>query len=243
LDDSDAVSALHATVREVGKLIRLRISLPDRPGALGEVATIIAGHGGNITSVDVQFADAESAVDDLVVEFSMDPDLLQLRDDLATHGAATVMSHQEAYSADPIVATLRRLVEVVDAGRADASAALADGVAELCSSPVVWISSAEEAAYYEAGRFAIEHKAAVTIRKTQLPEHLAERLHGEVWLLAVFDPQGLAQGRVVFVARSIGNPFTATEIGRIEVLAALHSGIDRIMSGPVEDGFRPSGGR
>ena len=208
-------STPHATVREVGKLIRLRISLPDRPGALGEVATIIAGHGGNITSVDVQFVDAESAVDDLVVEFSMDPDLLQLRDDLASHGAATVMSHQEAYAADPIVATLRRMVEVVDAGRADPAAALADGVAELCSSPVVWVSPAEEAARYEAGRFAIEHKAAVAIRTTELPEHLAERLHGEVCLLAVFDPEGVGEGRVVFVARSVANPFTATEIARI----------------------------
>ena len=212
----------------MGKLIRLRISLPDRPGALGDVATIIAGHGGNITSVDVQFVDAESAVDDLVVEFSMDPDLLQLRDDLASRGAGTVMSHQEAYAADPIVATLRRMVEAVDAGRANPAAALADGVAELCSSPVVWVSAVEEAARYEAGRFAIEHEAAVAVRTTELPEHLAERLPGEVCLLAVFDPEGAGQGRVVFVARSAANPFTATEIARIEALAALHTRIDRI---------------
>lgn len=237
-----AATGLHATVLGVGKLIRLRISLANRPGALARVATIIAGHGGNITSVDVQNDDAESAIDDLLVEFATEPDLTHLREDLAANGAATVMSHQEARTADPIVATLRRVVEVVDAGPADAGTALAEAVAELCSSPVVWVSPAEEALGYEAGRFALEHEAAIALRTTELPEHLAERLPGEVCLLAVFDHERMSRGRVVFVARPVANAFTATEIARIEALAALYNRIQRLTASNDDPGSVPIGG-
>src|SRR5947209_18602944 len=100
----------------MGNLMRLRVSLADRPGALARVATVIAGHGGNITSVDAQQVDAESAIDDLVVDFSEEPDLADLRKDLATNGGATVLSHQQTQVTDPIVASLRRLVSVADTG-------------------------------------------------------------------------------------------------------------------------------
>jgi predicted amino acid-binding ACT domain protein len=214
--------------------MRLRISMADRPGALARVATIIAGHGGNIISVDVQRVDADLAVDDLVVEFSDEPDLAELAGELSADGAATVMSHQETRATDPIVGSLRRLVQLVDAG-SDPAAALVDGVAELCSSPVVWVSGCEEAAEFDAGRFALEHKGAVALRTTELPQHLAEPLPGEVCLLAVPDPERLTGGRVVFVARPATNEFTATEIARIEALTALHNRIERLVTanGPV----------
>jgi hypothetical protein len=213
----------------MGNLMRLRVSLADRPGALGRVATIIAGHGGNITSVDVQQVDSESAVDDLVVDFSEEPDLVGLRNDLATNGAATVLSHQQTLLTDPIVASLRRLVSVVDTGSRDPARALAEGVAELCSSPAVWVSGAEEARLFEAGRFALDHHAAVVLRTTEVPADLAERLAGEIFVLAVFDPEWDGEGRVVFVGRPVTNPFTATEIARVETLAALHGRIERLL--------------
>lgn len=217
--------------RGMGNLIRLRISLADQPGALARVATIIAGHRGNITSVDVQHVDEDVAVDDLVVDFSEEPDLDDLRNDLITNGAAVVMSHQQNQTVDPLVASLRRLVGMVDTGWPDPAAALAEGVAELCSSPAVWVSDVEEARAYEAGRFALDHHAAVVLRTAELPPHLGERLPGEVFLLAVFDPEWDSQGRVVFVGRSVTNPFTATEIARVESLAALHGRIERLLAG------------
>jgi hypothetical protein len=213
----------------MGNLIRLRVSLVDRPGALAKIATIIAGHGGNITSVDVQQVDAESAVDDLVVDFSAEPDLVDLRNDLAANGGATVLSHQQTQLTDPIVASLRRLVNVVDTGSGDPAVALAEGVAELCSSPAVWVSRAEEARLYEAGRFALDHHAAVVLRTTEVPADLAERLAGELFVLAVYDPEWDGPGRVVFVGRPVTNPFTATEIARVETLAALHGRIERLL--------------
>ena len=113
----------HATVRGVGPLIRLRVSLADRPGALAGVATIIASRGGNITSVDVQRVDGEFVVDDLVVQFSEPPDVVLLRDDLAANGAATVLSHQETQAIDPIVASLRRIMQLVDSWPGDPATA------------------------------------------------------------------------------------------------------------------------
>jgi hypothetical protein len=214
----------------VSNPIRLRISLADRPGALAQVATVIARHGGNIISVDVQRVDAEHAVDDVVVDFEGEPDLEALRDDLAVEAAATVMSHQQAHGVDPVVGSLRRVVQLVDAGSGDPGQALAEGVAELCSSPVVWVSDALEASDYHAGRLALEHHGAVALQTTELPEHLAERLHGDVCLLAVPDPERMGGERVVFVARPVANPFTATEIARIEALIALHSRIERLLA-------------
>jgi hypothetical protein len=226
----------------MGNLIRLRVSLPDRPGALARVATIIAGHGGNITSVDVQKVDAELAVDDLVVDFSDEPDLVDLRDDLATNGAAVVMSHQQNQLLDPLVAGLRQLVTVIDTGSEDPTGALAEAVAELCSSPAVWVSDVEEARSYEAGRFALDHHAAVVLHTAELPAHLAEPFAGEVCVLAVFDPEWDSQGRVVFVGRSVTNPFTATEIARVETLAALHGRIARLLRTATSDRSSRQGG-
>jgi hypothetical protein len=85
----------------------------------------------------------------------------------------------------------------------------------------------EEAAAYEAGRLALEHNGAVAMESTELPEDLAELLPGDVCLLAVPDPEKFTGERVVFVARPVSNPFTATEIARIEALTALHSRIGR----------------
>jgi ACT domain len=215
----------------VANLMRLRISLADRPGALARVAAIVAGQGGNIISVDAQRVDPDLAVDDLVVDFDGEPDVAALVNDLSVNGAATVLSHQETRAADPIVGSLRRLVQLVDSGTEDPAVALADGVAELCASPVVWVSRAEEAARFDAGRFALEHNAAVALHTTELPDHLAEPFPGEVCLLAVPDPERLTGGRVVFVARSAANEFTATEIARIEALTALHRRIERLVTG------------
>ena len=214
----------------MGTYVRLRIALADRPGALARVATIIAEHEGNITSVDVHRGGAVAAVDDLVVEFPDDADLTKLRNDLTASGAATLLSHQAAHAVDPIVSTLLRAAAMIGNRSDDPESELVRSVAELCASPVVWVSSAEEADAYEVGRFALERSGAIALRTTELPAHLADRLPGEVWLLAVPDPEILLAGRVVFVARPIGNEFTSTEIARIEAVMALHDQVERILA-------------
>jgi len=49
-------------------LYLLRVSVPDRPGALGALATAIGEAGGDITAVDVVERGPTAAVDDVLVE-------------------------------------------------------------------------------------------------------------------------------------------------------------------------------
>ncbi len=55
----------------------LRIKLPDRPGALGAVASRIGAVGGDITGVDIVARGDETAVDEFVIELAS-PNLVNL---------------------------------------------------------------------------------------------------------------------------------------------------------------------
>ena len=94
-------------------MLRLRISMPDQPGAVGRVATIIASHGGNITSIDAQQATSEFAVDEPLVDFSSEPDLTRLREDLAGDGDTLLVSQQVTDTIDPIVVSLGHVSELL----------------------------------------------------------------------------------------------------------------------------------
>lgn len=108
----------------------LRLELPDRPGALGAVATALGEAGADILSVDVIERSPEHAVDDLVVEL---PDG-RLADTLVT--AAGSVPGVRVESIRPYAGTLdpHRELEVLDrlaAGPDDPLQVLADGVARI----------------------------------------------------------------------------------------------------------------
>jgi hypothetical protein len=105
----------------------LRLVLPDRPGALGAVATALGSAGADILSVDVIERAPGSAVDDFVVELPSD----KLPDTLVS-AAATVPGVQ-VESIRPYAGQIdpHRELELLDALAQDpdaALAALADGV-------------------------------------------------------------------------------------------------------------------
>jgi hypothetical protein len=108
----------------------LRVVLPDRPGALGAVATALGTAGGDILSVDVIERSPGSAVDDFVVELAPD----KLADSLVT-AAATVPGVQ-VESIRPYAGQLdpHRELELLDALARDPQTSLpilADGVARV----------------------------------------------------------------------------------------------------------------
>jgi hypothetical protein len=211
------------------QLVRLRVELADSPGSLATVAAVIAGQGGNITAVDVHHSKPAPAVDEIVVDFPDDADLNGVRKALAESGAATLLSHQSAKRADPMVQTLRRVVDVLRSSSSSPDEELTAAVAELCSSPAVWVSTGEKARHYEAGRFAIERHGAVALRSAEVPPELQATLpDGDVWLLAVPDLNPSGQARVVFVARPIDLEFTTTEITRIEAVTAVFDELARL---------------
>jgi hypothetical protein len=201
--------------------------LADRAGALAQAATIIGLHGGNILSVDVQRTGGDAAVDELIVDFPSEPELADLGHDMLTHASVHLIAQHPAAYADPIEAVLLRIAEQLGAPAVRPEDALAAEVAELCSTPVVWVTTRDEAAHHEAGRSALDQNEPVLLRTTSLPEQVAERLSGEVSMLAVPDSDYRGGGRVVFAARPSHADFTDTEIARIRALIALHGQIER----------------
>jgi hypothetical protein len=217
----------------MAQLVRLRIELADTPGSLATVAGVIAGMGGNITAVDVQGGRPATAVDEIVVDFPDEVELGRVREVIADSGAATLLSQQSAKRVDPVV-------ELLQSPATPPEEAVTAALADLFSSPAVWVSTAEEAKEHEAGRFALKEHGAVTVRSQEVPAPLRAALpEGEVWLLAVPDLELEGRSRVVFVARPLELAFTATEISRIEALTTLYDELARLRT--AAGGAAPAG--
>jgi hypothetical protein len=108
----------------------LRVVLPDRPGALGAVATALGAAGGDILSVDVIQRSPGSAVDDFVVELAPD----KLADSLVTAAATVPGVHVESIRPYAGQIDPHRELELLDALGSDPDTSLpvlADGVARV----------------------------------------------------------------------------------------------------------------
>jgi hypothetical protein len=108
----------------------LRLMLPDRPGALGAVATALGAVGADILSVDVVERSPGFAVDDLVLELPPD----KLADSLLTAAASIEGVRVESIRPYAGLIDPHRELELLDALAArpsDASRVLADGVARI----------------------------------------------------------------------------------------------------------------
>lgn len=108
----------------------LRLVLPDRPGALGAVASALGAAGADILSVDVIERSPGFAIDDLVVELPSD----RLADTLVT--AARSIDGVTVESIRPYAGQIdpHRELELLDAlatHPSDSSAILADGVSRV----------------------------------------------------------------------------------------------------------------
>lgn len=108
----------------------LRVTLPDRPGALGAVATALGRVGADILSVDVVERSPGYAVDDLVLELPPD----RLADSLIT--AASEVPGVVVESIRPYAGLIdpHRELEMLDKlalDPVDAPALLSDGVARI----------------------------------------------------------------------------------------------------------------
>jgi len=108
----------------------LRVVLPDRPGALGAVATALGGVGADILSIDVIERSPGSAIDDIVVELPPD----RLADSLIT--AASTVDGVTVESIRPYAGQIdpHRELELLESLADDPAASLAllaDGVARI----------------------------------------------------------------------------------------------------------------
>ncbi len=200
---------------------RVRIELPDRPGALAKAAAAIATAGGNVMSVDIHEIDGERSVDEILIALpdNCDPDILQTV--LADADAGILLSVRvDSAIVDPIVRALHWVGFALEAEPQDCDLALAQSLSEICTTDVAWIWTPEEAAKLMAGQRALALGTAVVTRENELPPEVAGGLTGPTWVMAVPDDH-LNPSRVAFAARGSSVRFTASEVARAEALMTV----------------------
>ena len=200
---------------------RLRIALPDRPGALGRVGMFVGSLGGNVLTIDVQEVDGASVVDELLVDL---PDQV-LPDDVAAAltgaGAGSLISAKPGAAVpDQVVRALRWACALASAGAYGVDDELERAVAEVCGCSNVWLADVEQARPIEAARLALTRGRPVTHRTGDPPAALGPVTSAEVWVLAVPDAR-IEPARVALVARPLADRFTVTEIERVGALLSL----------------------
>ena len=199
---------------------RLRIALPDRPGALGRVGTVVGELGGNVLTIDVQEVDGPSVIDELLVDLPDEVLPTDVSGALDAAGAGCLLSAKAGASQpDQVVRALRWACALTSAGPYGDDE-LERAVAEVCGCSNVWLADVEQARLIEAARLALARGRPVTHRTAEPPAALGPLAAPEVWLLAVPDAR-IEPARVALVARALPDRFTVTEIERVSALLSL----------------------
>jgi hypothetical protein len=201
---------------------RLRVELPDQPGALATVASVLAGHDGNVVSLDIHEVDGAKAVDEIVVEAPDDWDVASVRRGIGAAGAELLSCAPAVDRADPMVRALRFAGALVASDPSRDTLELGRAVLEVTSASSAWVSLRAEALGFEAGRRALAHDGAVVLRTDDLPPSVKWDARGPLWVLAVPDGR-LSAELVAFATRPLALRFTTSEITRVEALLALHA--------------------
>lgn len=212
---------------------RLRVELPDQPGALAKVAATIAAQSGNVVSVDIHELDGPAAVDEILVQTPADWDPAGLAATLQETGAGRLLSCQPGEGpVDPIVRALSWTTAMLAAGPQDSDLELGRALVETCTYARAWISNIPEALSLPAGVLALERGCSVVRRSDDLPSSYSAGLPATVWVLAV--PDGHPDARLVaFLARPLSLRFTASEVARVEALMALRRQLSAALGGPA----------
>ena len=200
---------------------RLRIALPDRPGALGRVGHVVGQLGGNVLTIDVQELDGPAVVDELLVDLPEAVAPADVAAALGAAGAGTLLSAKPGSDVpDQVVRALRWACALVSVGPYGADGEVERAVAEVCGCSNVWLADIEQARGVEAARLALARGKPVSQRTADPPAALGRLADTEVWLLAVPDAR-LDPTRVALVARPLADRFTVTEVERVAALLSL----------------------
>jgi hypothetical protein len=195
------------------------VELPDLPGALAKVATVISDLDGDVVSIDVHELDGHQVVDELVVEVLTELDGRVLSAALEQADAGILLSCSITTARpEPVVEALGWARELA---AANDRTTLGRVLAAACHSSKVWVAPIDEAREVPAGRLALARGAPLVQRSHDLPVPLGGRPASTMWLLAV--PDGQPQTRcIAFLARPGSLRFTASEVARVDGLVALH---------------------
>ena len=212
--------------------IRIRVDETGQ-GVLHRLTHTVDALGGNILVVDLQDAGDDGVIEAIValpVE-SLGREAIVAA--LEKHQAGSLISNAAMPRVvDPIVAAIRWSSSIISAGEY-ANDELRRVIAEICTTSDVWLLPFEKAMAYEV---------ACEVRRTCLPSFMElpnlfwefeASFCGPTWLLAVpnarLDPSGVA-----LVARPLAQPFTVSEIERVEAVLALGRRANVVQLSPTE---------
>jgi hypothetical protein len=196
---------------------RLRIELPDRPGALAALGAVVARHDANIVSVDIHEIEGPTAIDDIVVHVPDGWEPSRLTSALAEESTATLLSAQRlSISPDAVLATLRSCNAMLHADADGLGKEFEAALLLLSAGSSVWLADLATAGSIEAGRLCLERGETVILRSADRGDHTPDP--AEVgWVLAAPDDH-LDPAVVAFVARPESLRFSSTEVERVEAL-------------------------
>jgi hypothetical protein len=202
-------------------LFRLRVELPDTPGALANVAALIGESGASVMSLDIHELAGPTAIDEIVVDAPDGWSSATLAFELGAAGAGTLLSAVPAAQAtDPVVEALEWAIAMAAAEPEDCDAALGRAVFEVTSALAAWVTDVRGALEIDAGRLALERHGPVVLQTEVLPSTVSAQLPDSVRLLAV--PDGHLDTEVVaFAVRPLELHFSVSEIARVEQLVRL----------------------
>ncbi|MGH3669053.1 MAG: ACT domain-containing protein [Pseudonocardiaceae bacterium] len=206
----------------------IRLQLPDRPGALGAVATALGQVGVDILSLDVVERRSGVAIDDLVVELPTG----RLPDVLIT--AAESVEGVEVDAIRPWAGVLdtHRELELVEEIAADPGNGLqvfTDGVPKILRAGWAIVISAKDGAPHRVSA-SLAAPETVVADLPWWPLRRATILDGEdPWVPLPWRELGTelaatplgGPGRVLLVGRPGGPMFRAAEVARLEHLAGI----------------------
>jgi hypothetical protein len=192
---------------------RLRIELPDHPGALAAVSRVLAAAGLNVVEVSIHEVEGPRAVDEIVVHADETPRSAVLSPALASVGADLLSVAPCDMRGDTTVTALTWVSATLE--RPERKSSLATGVRLLTGIDPVFVCTVEDAEQWPIGAAAVRRGWPVVHRLDQAPEPLQLTNAGDsgVWVLAA--PDAPRPSLVVFAARPYAIRFTATELNRL----------------------------
>jgi hypothetical protein len=210
-------------------LLRVRVTLPDRPGALGQVARTLGVGGADIMQVVVLERLAGRAVDDFTVSLPGGSSPDRLGSDLAAIPGVRVEGVWRATAAMPGYGQDAQVLSQVAANPAEGLATLVDAVPGLLAAD--WAVAAVVPADWAAAGGVTGREAAVAYASWQTPDAVtlpeitplrARAVDGPTGSRYAMAPFGRA-GLVLVLAREDGGElppaaFHATEVDRLAQL-------------------------